>query len=69
MTKAVQEISIQKFFRSWRSLAGKRMGLLMLSETMQKLEVVSFFKRSCRKILHEDETVAHLSLLRDYFAL
>ena len=69
MTKAVHEISIKKFFRNWRSLAGKRMGLLMLTETMQKLKVVSFFKRSCRKILHEDETAAHLSLLRDYFAL
>jgi len=33
MTKAVQEISIKKFFCGWRSLAGKRLGLLMFAET------------------------------------
>ena len=33
MTKAIQEISIKKFFKGWRSLAGKRMGLLMFAET------------------------------------
>ena len=37
MAKAVQEITIRKFFRGWRSLVGKRMGLLMLAETMQRL--------------------------------
>ena len=34
MTKAVQDIGLKRFFRNWRSLAGKRMGMLMFAETM-----------------------------------
>lgn len=69
MTKAVQEISIRKFFKGWRSLAGKRMGLLMFEDTFEKLQVASFFKRGRRKILHEEETCSHMNLLRDYLSL
>ena len=37
MVKSVHMIVTKKFFRSWRSLAGKRMGLVLLSATMKKL--------------------------------
>lgn len=69
MTKAVQDIGLKRFFRNWKSLTGKRMGLLMLAETMQKLQFASFFKRANRKGLHETQTVSHLALLRDYLHL
>ena len=69
MTRAIQEISIKKFFKGWRSLAGKRMGLLMFAETFEKLQLSALFKRCDRKALHEEETTAHISLLRDYLRL
>lgn len=69
MTKAVQDVSIKKFFRGWKSLASKRMGLLMLAETMQKLQVISFFKRVGRKSLHETQAISHIHLLREYLLL
>ena len=34
MTRAVQDIATRRFFRNWRSLTGKRLGLLMFAETM-----------------------------------
>ena len=69
MANAVQEITVRKFFRGWRSLTGKRMGLLMLAETMQRLQVASFFKRAGRKALHETQALSHIALLRDYLNL
>ena len=69
MTQAIQEISKKKFFKYWRSLSGKRLGLIMFEETFQKLQITSFFKRGRRKILHERETQSHMNLLRDYLCL
>lgn len=69
MTKAVQEIGMRKFFRYWRSLAGKRMGLLVFEQTFVKLRVTSFFKRASRKVYFEEETQSHMDLLRDYQSL
>ena len=69
MTKAVQEIGLKKFFRYWRSLASKRMGLLIFASTFEKLEVGSFFKRGRRMMLYEEESHSHMNLLREYHCL
>ena len=66
MTKSIEEIGLRKFFRNWRSLASKRMGLQLLKETFEKLRVASFFKRAGRKVLFESESHAHMDLYRDY---
>ena len=69
MTKAIQEIAQRKFFRYWRSLTGKRMGLLILEQTFEKLKLSSFFRRARRKSLFAQETKAHMDLYRDYLLL
>lgn len=37
LTNQVHEIAKKKFFRKWHSLAGKRLGLMMLAESFPKL--------------------------------
>ena len=69
MTQAIQEIGLKKFFRYWRSLAGKRMGLLIFASTFEKLQVGSFFKRGRRMLLYEEESYSHMNLLREYHCL
>ena len=37
LTKSIHMIVAKRFFKQWRSLAGKRMGLELLAVTMKKL--------------------------------
>ena len=60
---------MKKFFRYWRSLAGKRLGMHIFEATFEKLKVASFFKRARRKIVFVEQAWSHMDLLRDYHCL
>ena len=69
MTKSVQMVVTKRFFRSWRSLANKRMGLVLISATLKKLQVASLFKRVRYMASFEEEAKSHIGLLREFLVL
>ena len=69
MEKSVHMIVTKRFFKSWRSLANKRMGLSLLAVTMKKLQVASLFKRVRQMSSFDQEVGNHISLLREFLLL
>ena len=69
MKKSVHMIVAKRFFRSWRSLANKRIGLALLADTMKKLQVASLFKRLARMSEFDSQARGHVGLLREFLLL
>lgn len=46
MTNAIQSLTLRRFFKRWEGLFSRRLGLQLLGDSVQKIQVRSLFSRS-----------------------
>lgn len=64
MAQAVRQVSAKRYFRHWRSQLDTQVGAKLLSRTLDRALMRTFFMRVDRKAAFEEEATRHMSLFR-----